>query len=170
MPKEKRVDQPDKGLHRVCSPLLWGENVAKGKYAEWITKDGLLQIESFARDGLNDEQIAAKIGISAKTLYEWENRFSEIRKAIKRGKAPVDTTVENALLKSALGFTKTVRKAVKLRQRGGNEIVEYVEEEVYVPPQVTAQIFWLKNRRPDRWRDKPEIMADADQVNIIIDV
>ena len=144
--------------------------MAKGKYAEWITKDGLLQLESYARDGLNDEQIAAKIGISAKTLYEWENRFSEIRKAIKRGTAPVDTSVENALLKSAMGFTKTVKKAVKLRQRGGNEIIEYVEEEVYIPPQVTAQIFWLKNRRPDRWRDKPEDGKSSEQVNIIFDV
>ena len=144
--------------------------MAKGKYQDWITKDGLLLLEGYARDGLSDEQIAAKVGISAKTLYEWENRFSEIRKAIKRGKAPVDTTVENALLKSAMGFTKTVRKPVKLRQRGGNEIVEYVDEEIYIPPQVTAQIFWLKNRRPDRWRDKPEDAFASELVKVVIDV
>ena len=144
--------------------------MAKGKYSEWVTQDGLLLLESYAREGLNDEQIAAKIGISAKTLYEWENRFSEIRKAIKKGKAPVDIAVENALYRLATGFTKKVRKPIKLRQRGGNEIVEYVEEEIYIPPQVTAQIFWLKNRRPERWRDKPEDAASGDTVNIIFDV
>lgn len=130
--------------------------MAKGKYEDWITQDGLLLLESYAREGLNDEQIAQKVGISAKTLYEWENRFSEIRKAIKRGKAPVDVAVENALYKSAMGFSKKVRKPIKLRQKGGTEIVEYVEEEIFVPPQVSAQIFWLKNRRPDRWKDKIE--------------
>lgn len=144
--------------------------MAKGKYAEWITQDGLLLLESFARDGLNDEQIAQKIGISAKTLYEWENRFSEIRKAIKRGKAPVDVAVENALYKTAMGFSKTVRKAVKVREKSGAEHIEYVDEEVYFPPQVTAQIFWLKNRKPSRWRDKPDDIGNASPVTVIIDV
>ena len=144
--------------------------MAKGKYHDWLTQDGLLLIESYARDGLSDEQIAQKVGISAKTLYEWENRFSEIRKAIKRGKAPVDVAVENALYKSAIGFTKTLRKPIKVREKNGAEHVEYADEEVYFPPMVSAQIFWLKNRKPDRWKDKPEGGKDGDQVNIIIDV
>ena len=144
--------------------------MAKGKYLDWITPDGLVLLESYAREGLNDEQIAAKVGISPKTLYEWENRFSEIRKAIKKGKAPVDIAVENALYKLATGLTKKVKKPMKLRQKGGNEIVEYVDEEIYIPPQVSAQIFWLKNRRPERWKDKPEDAGSGDTVNIIFDV
>ena len=83
--------------------------------------------------------------------------------ALKEGKAPVDTDVENAMLKSALGHRVTVRKPIKLkttRRKDGMEIteehVEYVDEEIYIPPQVVAQIFWLKNRKKDYWRDKPE--------------
>lgn len=144
--------------------------MAKGKYQEWLTKDGLLLLESFARDGLNDDQIAQKMGINRSTYYRWQVENKDIRDAIKRGKAPVDIAVENALYKSAIGFTKKVRKPVKLRQRGGAEVVEYVEEEIYVPPQVTAQIFWLKNRKPNKWRDKPDDIGTGTPVTVIIDV
>ena len=97
-------------------------------------------------------------------MYEWENRFGEIRNAIKKGKAPVDFEVENALLKSALGYFVTVKEPIKIRKeklengvgRVIEEHIEFVEKEVYIPPQNTAQIFWLKNRKPEKWRDKPE--------------
>lgn len=144
--------------------------MAKGKYQEWLTKDGLLLLESYARDGLNDDQIAQKMGINRSTYYRWQVENKDIRDAIKRGKAPVDIAVENALYKSAMGFTKKVRKPIKLRQRGGAEVVEYVEEEIYVPPQVTAQIFWLKNRKPNKWRDKPDDIGTGTPVTVIIDV
>ena len=137
--------------------------MAKGKYQEWLTPDGLLLLEGWARDGLKDEQIADNIGITAKTLYEWKNRFSDIRDALKKGKAPVDYHVENALYKSATGYTVKVRKPVKLKtkkqlkDRGliETEKIEYVEEEVYIRPDTTAQIYWLKNRRRGKWCDKP---------------
>lgn len=144
--------------------------MAKGRYKEWLTKDSLLLLESYAREGLTDDQIAQKMGIGRSTFYRWQVENKDIRDAIKRGKAPVDVAVENALYKSATGYTKRVKKPMKLRQKGGVEIVEYVEEEIYVPPQVTAQIFWLKNRRPDRWRDKPEDNANSEGVKVIIDV
>lgn len=144
--------------------------MAKGKYHDWLTQDGLLLLESYARDGLSDEQIALKVGISAKTLYEWMNRFGDIRKAIKKGKAPVDIAVENALYKSATGFTKTLRKPIKVRDKSGAEHIEYADEEVYFPPMVSAQIFWLKNRKPSKWRDKPEDNKANDAVTVIIDV
>lgn len=144
--------------------------MAKGKVHDWLTKDSLLLLESYAREGLNDDQIAQKMGINRSTFYRWQLEQKDIKDAIKRGKAPVDVAVENALYKSAMGFTKKVRKPIKLRQKGGSEIIEYAEEEIYVPPQVTAQIFWLKNRRPDRWRDKPEENTGGDPVKIFIDV
>ena len=99
--------------------------MAKGKYQEWLTPEGLLKIEGWARDGLVDEQIAQNIGIRAATLYEWKKRFPQFSEALKKGKEVVDYQVENALLNKALGGD------------------------------TTAQIFWLKNRRPDKWRDKP---------------
>ena len=78
--------------------------MAKGKYQEWLTPEGLLKIEGWARDGLIDEQIAQNIGIRAATLYEWKKRFPEISEALKRGKEVIDRQVENALLKRALGY------------------------------------------------------------------
>lgn len=138
------------------------------KATEWLTENNLTRIESWARDGLRNEDIAGKMGISASTFYEYVKKFPEISDAIKRGKAPVDFEVENAMLKSALGHKETVRKPIRLRttrRKDGMEIteehVEYFDEEVYIPPQVSAQIFWLKNRKPDIWRDKKELTTNT---------
>ena len=115
--------------------------MAKGKYQEWLTEDGLLLLEGWARDGLTDEQIAQKIGINISTLYKWIASHGEIGEALKRGKAPVDFEVENALLNKA---------------RSGD---------------ITAIIFWLKNRRPDKWRDKPEsVKEEQEPVKIVVDL
>lgn len=135
-----------------------------GLYENWRTKDGLLTLEGWARDGLNDEQIAHNVGIRAGTLYEWKNRFPEIAEAIKKGKRPVDIQVENALYRSALGFKQTVKKPIKLRRKDGSEYIEYGEEEIYIAPNITAQIFWLKNRKRDKWCDKPEPVKKTEEV------
>src|SRR5690625_7906107 len=76
----------------------------RGKYEEWLTKEGLLKIEGWARDGLTDEQIAKNMGISRSTLNEWKNKYSDILDTLKKGKEVVDLQVENALLKRALGY------------------------------------------------------------------
>lgn len=153
--------------------------IAKGLYADWITPDGLLRIEGWARDGLTDAQIAKNIGINVATLYKWQNQHSEISNALKKGKAPVDLEVENALLKSALGYTVTVKKPVKVKVekmkpgvgRVMEEVIQMTEEEVHIPPNTTAQIYWLNNRRPDRWRAKPENkISESEGVKVIIDV
>lgn len=136
----------------------------KAKYTEWLTPDGLLRIEGWARDGLSLAQIAHNCGVADSTFRRWKDENEAISAAIKRGNAPVDLEVENAMLKSALGHKETVRKAIKVKvekQMVGKgkiveEHVEYVDEEIYIPPQVVAQIFWLKNRRPDKWKDKIE--------------
>lgn len=125
------------------------------KYKEWLEPDGLLRIEGWARDGLTDAQIARNMGIGYSTLSEWVIKFPEISDALKKGKAPVDIIVENALFKSATGFHEKVKKCVVVGT-GTVAHIEEVEEDVYVPPNVTAQVFWLKNRRPDVWRDRRE--------------
>lgn len=133
-----------------------GKAGRKGKYQEWLTPDGLLMIQGWARDGLIDEQIAHNMGIKRQTLYEWENRFPDIADAIKKGKAPVDIQVENALLKRALGYEyeETITEVEELA--GGHQKKHIRKVTKHCPPDTTAQIFWLKNRRPDRWRDKVE--------------
>lgn len=99
-------------------------SVAKGKYQKWLEPEGLTLLTGWARDGLTDEQIAHNMGINKATLYDWIKKYPDISNSLKGGKEVVDIQVENALLKNALS---------------GN---------------ITAQIFWLKNRRPDKWRDK----------------
>jgi hypothetical protein len=78
--------------------------VAKGKYEKWLTTEGLLQLEAWARNGLTDEQIAKNMGVSVATLYNYKKVHLEILESLKKGKEVVDIQVENALLKRALGY------------------------------------------------------------------
>lgn len=127
--------------------------MAKGKYQEWLTPEGLLKIEGWARDGLIDEQIAENIGINPATLYDWKKKYDEISEALKKGKEVVDRQVENALLKRALGYEyEEVKEKYEC-----NVLTERTVIKKEVAPDTTAQIFWLKNRRPDKWRDKQEV-------------
>lgn len=133
----------------------------KGLYEDWLTDDGLLQIQGWARDGLTNEQIAKNIGVSGRAFAEWVSRFSSISSALKKGKAPVDLEVENALLKRALGYDyeETITEIEELV--GGKQKKHVRKVKKHMPPDVTAQIFWLKNRRPGRWRDKIEAAPDT---------
>ncbi len=133
--------------------------MAKGKYEYWMTPEGLLKLEAWARDGLIDEQIAANIGISRETLYQWKNKYSDISDALKKGKEVVDIQVENALLKRALGYeyTEVTQEICENAESGEMELRVTKKVTKEVVPDTTAQIFWLKNRRPDKWRDKQDI-------------
>lgn len=130
--------------------------MAKGKYEYWLTPEGLLLIEAWARDGLTDEQIAHNMGISKATLYNYKREHLDILEALKRGKEVVDIQVENALLKRALGYQyKEVKTEEYETEDGpGKRVTTTVKE---VVPDTTAQIFWLKNRKPDAWRDKQNV-------------
>ena len=90
----------------------------------------LEKIEGWAMDGLIDEEIADKMGIHPSTLYEYKKKYPELREALKKGKDLVDRRVEQTLLSEALDG------------------------------QITAIIFWLKNRKPDVWRDSKNIQAN----------
>ena len=128
----------------------------KGLYDEWLTDDGLMQIQGWARDGLTDEQIVHNMGIGLRTFYEWQEKFPQFAQAIKKGKAPVDIQVENALLKRALGYDYE-EAITEIEEMGeGRQKKQVRKVKKHMPPDVTAQIFWLKNRRPGRWRDKIE--------------
>lgn len=128
--------------------------MAKGKYQEWLEPEGLLKIEGWARDGLTDEQIADNIGISRSTLNSWKDKYSDISDTLKRGKEVVDRQVENALLKRALGYEYTETTREYIPELDEMKTTKKVTKQV--APDTTAQIFWLKNRKPDKWRDKQE--------------
>lgn len=133
------------------------------KYAEWLTDDGLLRIENWARDGLIDSQIAHNMGVSERTFTDWKNRFHAISAALKKGKAPVDIEVENALLKRALGYDYEEVTTEIYDMPDGTKRKHIKKVTKMVVPDTTAQIFWLKNRRPDKWRDKVESPITADK-------
>ena len=149
--------------------------MAKGKYEYWLTADGLLQLGAWARNGLTDEQIAKNIGICRDTLIEWKKKYSDISDTLKINKEIVDTQVENALLTKALGITKVVKKPIKVKEVqydngkrvSEKEHIEYADEEIYIPPDTTAQIFWLKNRKPEEWRDKKDVTVDGSVHSVI---
>ena len=137
-------------------------------------------IEGWARDGLTDEQIAFNIGISRSTLSEWKKKYTDISDTLKRGKEVIDRQVENALLKRALGYKykEITRELITDKKTGHSElaVTKVVEKEVV--PDTTAQIFWLKNRKPSNWKDKPdgdnfndalqEMLKGLNQMNSIV--
>ena len=140
--------------------------MANGKYQQWLEPDGLLLLEGWARDGLADEQIAHNIGISRGTLYDWKKAYPDISNALKRGKEVVDIEVENALLKRAMGYDY-VEERVEVNGNGKRKVTQTTK---HVPGDTTAQLFWLKNRRADRWRDKPTPTAEGNEVTIVDDL
>ena len=105
------------------------------KIVEWLEKDNLILLEGWARDGLTDEQIAHNMGIATSTFYEWKKKSKEFSESLKKNKDIVDFEVENALLKNAME---------------GN---------------VTAQIFWLKNRKKLQWRERIEYATDDKELS-----
>lgn len=131
--------------------------MAKSKWEQ--VKDKLTLVEGWAREGLTDEQIAKKLGISKTTLYKYENEHTELFELLKKGKEVVDYEVENALLKRALGY----EYEEKTYETKYNERTDKLEEKLtkrvrkQVPPDTTAQIYWLNNRKPKQWRNKQDI-------------
>lgn len=123
--------------------------MAKSKW-ETHVKEKLILVEGWARNGLTDEQIAKNLGISKDTFYKYKKEYSDFSDALKRGKEVVDIEVENALLKRALGYSYEEETYEKLAN-GGTKTKIVTK---HVPGDVTAQIFWLKNRKPETWREK----------------
>jgi hypothetical protein len=114
--------------------------MAKTTYTDWEAEEKILLLQGWARNGLTNEQIASNMDIVVSTLWEWRKKSSKISNALKIGKEEADLQVENALHKAALE---------------GN---------------TTAMIFWLKNRKPENWRDKiqQEITTES-AVKLVID-
>ena len=146
--------------------------MAKGKYEKWLEEDSLTLLGAWARAGLTQEQIAKNMDISLSTFKDWKNKYPAISAALKIGKEQADYIMENALYKKGTGFSVRVCKPFKLKtveyNREGKKIkeqekIEYAEYDEYYPPDVTAQIFWLKNRKPDDWRDRREAPPEKEE-------
>jgi DNA-binding XRE family transcriptional regulator len=143
--------------------------MAKSKY-ETNVKDKLLLVEAWARNGLTDEQIAKNLGISKDSFYKYKREHTDFSDSLKRGKEVIDIEVENALLKRALGYKYDEVTREVNSDTGKLVVSKIVTKEI--TPDTTAQIFWLKNRKPLEWRDKRDVEHSgniANEVNITID-
>lgn len=139
--------------------------MAKAKYEYWLTPEGLAKMSGWAKDGKTDEEIAKNMGITRSTLNEWKKKYSDISDTLKRDKEVADRLVEDSLYERALGGVREVKKTFKVKHTYYDEKGRKCEkeelkvgiDEVYIPGDTTAQIFWLKNRKPDVWRDKQSV-------------
>lgn len=129
--------------------------MAKSKWEQ--VKEKLILVEGWARDGLTDEQIANNLGISTQTFYTYQKQHLEFFEALKKGKEVIDYEVENALLKRALGY-----KYDEITYEYGKETKRVTKQ---VAPDTTAQIYWLKNRKPSKWKDKIIDNEDNEAIN-----
>lgn len=138
--------------------------MARQKWKEWTqNEENLSVLTAWARAGYTDQEIASRIGISRSTLAAWKNKHEELAKALYAGKEFSNALVENSLFKMTQGYEIKVRKAIKLkktyydetgRKKSDEEIIEYAEETEYIEPDIKAITFWLKNRKPEEWKEK----------------
>lgn len=128
---------------------------------DWLEPEKLVLLTGWSQDGLTNEDIAKNIGIAEGTLYAWKKKYSEIDESLKKGREVADFIVQNALFQNAIGFDY---EEEAVTNKG-----DVVTVKRYSKPNVTAQIFWLKNRRPDKFREKrePEVEAMNTEVTFI---
>ena len=143
------------------------------KYEEWLTEEGLLKLQGYARDGMVNREIAEAVGISRTTLDKWTKKYPQIAEVLKCGKEVADRKVENALFERCTGKVMRLKKPVKIKKvefdkKTGRkiseteEIVESITEE-YIQPDTKAIQFWLINRKPEKWKNKVEIERSGDR-------
>ena len=125
----------------------------KTKYEEWLKEENLNLLIEWGKKGLTNSQIAKNIGISERTFYKWLEKYKEINDSLKKGKEIADKEIENALYKRALGYEfqeeKVYIEEVKGVVKKRKEIIKR-----HTPGNVTAQIFWLKNRNRETWNNR----------------
>ena len=109
--------------------------------------------QKYAREGLNDEQIAEKLGIGTSAYYEYQNKYVEFSESIKNGKRPVDIEVENTLLKNALGYEFEEKSStMKVDSEGNAKVTEIKTVTKHIKAEPSCMFFWLVNRMPEDWK------------------
>lgn len=118
------------------------------------------QAEKLCRIGATDKDIAAFFGVRESTLNNWKLKHPAFMEALKRGKDEVDGLVEQSLFRRAMGYSHQAEKVFQYQ----GAIVRAKTVEHYAPD-TTACIFWLKNRQPEKWRDRREEPQGGDDVS-----
>jgi IS30 family transposase len=135
--------------------------MAKPKYEKWLEKENLILLEGWRRDGLSLDQIAKNMGINVSTLHVYIKQHQEISEALKKGDEVCVYEVENAMYKSALGFYVEEIEVIETETDLGKTVTKKKHRR-YVPPSTANQIFILKNRRSDWWKDSKVIETRND--------
>ena len=142
----------------------------KSRIDQLFDEDMLVLIEGLARDGYTNQDIARRIGVEPSVLYNAKRERPEINAAINRGKQLVDYKVENALLKSALGYkTKEVKVTTTIRFGKTVETIKEVTDKEQAP-NVSAIQCWLYNRLPNKWKKNRDQLIELDEEDTKIQV
>ena len=103
--------------------------------------------------GATDQELADMLEVSVRTIYNWRVSKPEFAEVLAAGKEIADERVERSLYQRAIGYEQD---EVKIFMPGGAEAPVYAPFRAKIAPDVTAAIFWLKNRKGQDWRDKTE--------------
>lgn len=134
---------------------------AKAGPKEKLTKDLKSWILYLCESGKTNEEIAKIIGINPSTLYTWQKKYPELRESIKEAKKSTDELVEEALLDCALGYDYEEEKLMNVSMGKGNpSMVERHTVTMHRHKDPRAIMFWLKNRKPEEWRDLKAVEAE----------
>lgn len=115
------------------------------------------QARKLCRLGATDDDLAEFFKVHRDTIHHWGFKHPDFSDAVKRTKEELDAQVERSLFQRAMGYK---HRAVKFMQVGGSIVEkEYIE---HYPPDATSMIFWLKNRQPQKWRDRREAAPEDD--------
>jgi hypothetical protein len=149
-------------------------NKRESRVNVWLTPDKLMLLEAWARDGYKKEDFLKRMGITSPTFYRWLKKYPQMRKAIYRGKEIIDYQVENALLKSALGYTTRETKIIRSNKpdRNGNFEIRTEITEKEIAPNTTAIAIWLNNRKPEQWKRNRDNVLELkdDETNITVNI
>lgn len=129
-----------------------------GRTTEYNPEVHLPWAQSLAMEGLIDKEIAERMGVARSTLKLWEKNHPEFSDAIKMGKDSADAKVQQSLYRRATGYIEKEKKIIVEMDAEGNQKPARIETtEKHIVPDVGAICFWLKNRKPDDWRDKKDV-------------
>ena len=133
-------------------------------FKEWYSEENVEKVRQWASSGLTRDDIAKNMGISTVSLWDWSRKSINLLNALKSGQTVADEIVENALFKRANGYSVDEEQIIYGTNENGEQII--LQKKIlkkHIPPDTTAQIFWLKNRKPNVWREKREVELSGNE-------
>lgn len=128
---------------------------------ETIIKPRLSEIQKWCEEGLTNDVICQRLDIAESTWYDCQKNNAVLLELVHASKSVMDTKVENALLKTALGYDYEEIKTIIEEDKNGKKRTRIEKTKKHMPPNPTAQAFWLKNRKRDEWGERKEIIFDT---------